>query len=114
MIGEELIEEKPVTLAKVKEMLSKKKKDKDKELNYEQDIALKYARKFSKTSPKETDKIKGELSAIESLTPELVVKITDLLPTKKEMLEMAVPKEASVPEEDLTKVLEITKKYAKD
>ena len=111
MIGEEMLGKKPVTLAKMKEILSAKKKDK--ELNYEQDIALKYAKKFSKTTPKETEKIKEDLSKIESLNDELRVKIIDLLPTKKEMLELMISKEAAVPEEDLAKILEITNKYRK-
>lgn len=112
MIGEELIEEKPISLAKVREILSEKKKDR--ELNYEQDIALKYAKKFAKTTQKQTEKLEAGLSEIESLTPELRAKIMDLLPSKKEVLEMLVPKGVIIPEEDLAKVLEITTKYFKE
>jgi DNA-directed RNA polymerase subunit F len=112
MIGEELIEEKPVSLAKVKGILSERKKDK--ELNYEQDIALKYAKKFAKTTPKQTEKLEAELSAIKSLTPELITKIIDVLPSQKEVMEMLVPKNADIPEEDLAKALELTKKYSKE
>jgi len=112
MIGEGLIEENPVSLARVREILSERKKDK--ELNYEQDIALKYAKKFAKTTPKQTEKLEAGLSAVKSLTPELRAKIMDVLPSKKEVLEMLVPKGATIPEEDLAKVLEITKKYSKE
>ncbi len=112
MIGQGLVEEKPITLSEVKVLLAAKKKDS--ELNYEQDIAIKYAKKFSKLTPKETEKAKADLSAIESLNEETVVKIIDILPTKKEVLDLIVAKSSPViPEEDLAKVLEITKKYSK-
>lgn len=112
MIGEKLIDKKPVSLVEVKELLGERKKDKD--LNYEQDIAIKYAKKFAKVSPKEAEKLKEELSKIESLDSELVVKLIDLLPTKKEVLELIVPKGTAVSEEDLVKVLALTKKYCKE
>ena len=111
MIGQGIIEERPVSLSEIKEILSAKKKEK--ELNYEQDIALKYAKKFSKVTPKDSVKLKADLTAIESLTPELVVKIMDLLPVKKEILDLLVQKGSSVPDEDLAKILEITQKYSK-
>ncbi|MAG22101.1 MAG: hypothetical protein CL943_02240 [Candidatus Diapherotrites archaeon] len=111
MIGEGLIQKKPVNLAEVKAILSTRKKDA--ELNYEQDIALKYARKFAKTSPKDTEKLSKELSKIESLTPELATKIIDLLPIKKETLELIIQRDAQVSQEDFAKVLELTTKYRK-
>ena len=112
MIGEKLIDKKPVALTAIKELLAARKRDK--ELNYEQDIALKYAKKFSKLSTKELEKVKEELSHIKALSPELIVKIVDLLPTKKEVLELLVPKGLEISEEDLAKVLEITKKHSKE
>ena len=112
MIGEELRGQKPLTLGEVKALLEARKKNQ--ELNYEQDIALKYAKKFSKLTAKQSEKVREELSKIGSLTPELVVKIMDILPIKKEILELLIQKGASVPEEDLAKVLEITKKYHKE
>ena len=112
MIGEKLIEKKLVTLGEVKEILSARKKEK--ELNYEQDIALKYAKKFSKLTTKQAEKVREELSKIESLTDDLVVKIMDLLPIKKETVELVIPKGGEVGEEDIKKILEITKKYNKE
>jgi DNA-directed RNA polymerase subunit F len=111
MIGEKLIEQKPVSLVEVKRLLESRKKER--ELNYEQDIALKYARKFAHVSPKEAEKVVEKLSEIDSLSPQLIVKIVDLLPTKKEVLELLVPKGSAIPEEDLAKVLDITRKYGK-
>ena len=107
-----MIEKKPVTLLEVKEILSARKKEK--ELNYEQDIALKYSKKFSKLTAKQAEKVREELSKIESLTDSLIVKIMDLLPTKKETVELVIPKGVEIGEEDINKILEITKKYNKD
>ncbi len=45
MIGEKIIEKKPVNLTEVKQLLAGKKKEKD--LSYEQDLTMKYAKKFS-------------------------------------------------------------------
>jgi len=111
MIGQGLISKKPVSLVEVKALLAKRKKDA--ELNYEQDIALKYSKKFAKVSPKEAEKLKGELSKIESLTEELIAKIVDLIPARKETLELLIPKGSGVSDEDLAKVLELTKKHQK-
>ena len=112
MIGQEIIEEKPVSLSEIKALLGAKKKDK--ELNYEQDIALKYSKKFSKLTPKESTKIRAELSAIESLKPDFIVKVMDILPAKKEVLDLIDSKSSPVPDEDRAKILEITKKYSKE
>ena len=111
MIGEKLLDQRFVALAEMKEMLEERKKDK--ELNYEQDIALKYAKKFAKVTLKESEKIAEELSKIPSLNQELVVKIIDLLPAKREILELVIQKGAQVQEEDLAKILEIAKKHSK-
>ena len=44
---------------------------------------------------------------------QVLVKIIDLMPVNKETIELIVSKGSQVSEEDITKVLEITKKYAK-
>ena len=111
MIGEEILEKKPITLVEVKAILAERKKEN--ELSYEQDIALKYAKRFSKLTEKQLKKIKEELKGIKGLSEEIMVKIIDILPDKKEILELLIPKESELKEEDLKKILEITKKYVR-
>jgi len=111
MIGEKLIEQKPVSLTEVKELLSERKKEKD--LSYEQDLTLKYAKKFSKTSLAQAQKLESELREIEGLDQETAVKISDILPEKKEKLQLLIPKEAVLNEAELQKILDLCKKYRK-
>lgn len=111
MIGEKLIEKKPVTLAEVKQLLAERKKEKD--LSYEQDITLKYAKKFSKLSLTQAEKLKTGLKAIEGLSDEIIVKLIDMLPDKKERLQLVIPKETVLDEATLQKILALCKKYKK-
>ena len=111
MIGEKLIEQKPVTLAEVKQLLSERKKEK--ELSYEQDLTLKYAKKFSKVSTAQAEKLAEALKEVEALDPATVIKIVDILPVKKEKLQLIIPKEVVLNEVDLQKILDACKKYSK-
>jgi len=111
MIGEKVLEKRPVPLVEVKNLLSERKKEKD--LSYEQDITFKYAKKFSKLSLAQAEKLKAELASIQGLNAETVVKIIDLLPEKKEILQLLIPKDVVVDEAGLKAILDLCKKYKK-
>jgi DNA-directed RNA polymerase subunit F len=111
MIGEKVLGKRPVTLAEVKQLLAGRKKEKD--LSYEQDLALKYAKKFSKLSAAQAEKLGSELAAIEGLGPEVIVKIVDVLPERKERLQLLISKETVLNEASLQKVLSLCSKYRK-
>ena len=111
MIGEKFINQKPVNLAEVKQLLSDRKKEKD--LTYEQDITLKFAKKFSKLSLTNAKKLQAALEKIEGLDSETVTKIIDILPDKKEKLQLLIVKETVLNEVDLQKILSLCKKYRK-
>jgi len=111
MIGEKTLDKRPVTLAEVKQLLAERKKEKD--LSYEQDITAKYAKKFSKISLAQALKLKAELKAIEGLSEEIIVKLVDMLPDKKERLQLLIPKETVLDEASLQKIVELCKKYRK-
>ena len=111
MIGEKILHQKPVTLSEVKQLLAERKKVKD--LSYEQDLTYKYAKKFSKLSPKDTEKLLGELRPIVGLSDAMAVKIVDLLPERKEILEMLFPKESKISDSTIEKILSLVKKYKK-
>jgi DNA-directed RNA polymerase subunit F len=111
MISENKISEKPVSLTEIKQLLSGRKKEK--ELTYEQDLTLKYAKKFAKVTPAQLEKIKKELSKIEKLDEAAVIKLIDILPSTKESLELVIPKNVELEQADIEAILDVTKKYAK-
>ena len=110
MLGEKIVEEKAVTLVEVRDMLSERKKDK--ELTYEQDLAMKYAKRFGKLTEKQLAKIRDDLSKIEKLDEIAKIKIIDILPKTKEVLQLILPKNIDLDNETAEKILDVTKKYS--
>ncbi len=109
MIGEKTLEEKPITMQEVKELLKERKKEKD--LTYEQDLTLKYASTFTKLPKAKTQKLLEELKKLETLPEELAIKLVDLMPTKEEVIKIIPGKKDEVSEEDLKAALELIKKF---
>ncbi len=110
MIGEKMVEEKPITLFQVKELLKARKKEK--ELTYEQDQTYKYASTFSKLPKAKTAKLLGELEKLETISEELAIKLVDVMPTEEETINLFREKKDEVSEEDLKAALELLKKFA--
>lgn len=111
MIGEKLIGQKPISLTGVKQILSERKKEK--ELSYEQDLTLKYAKKFSKLTIAQAEKLVDALKEVEALDPVTTVKILDILPDKKEKLQLLIPRETILNDAEMQKVLDLCKKHNK-
>ncbi|MCD6434615.1 MAG: DNA-directed RNA polymerase subunit F [Candidatus Diapherotrites archaeon] len=110
MIGDRIIEEKPVSLAEVKELI--KKRNQESEPTYEQEATTKYAKKVAKlTMAKAKELIKG-LQKI-GFDEKLAIKIADLLPDEKEKLEIIIPKESELKEEQINQAMELLQKYIK-
>jgi len=110
MIGKEVTGEKPVPLAKVLELLEKQKKQG--ELEYGQRLTYDYAQKFAKLDVKKTEELIGELLKIEKIREHQAIALVDLMPEKKEDVELIFAKERTMlEEEDITKILELIKKY---
>jgi len=104
----EVLEEKYIPLAKVKEIIEKSKLD-----LHEVNLALEHATQFSKIKSSEAEKLIEELKGSGvKLKEKAIVKIVDLLPRDVEelrvLLEGINPK---ISEEEETKILEILKKY---
>jgi DNA-directed RNA polymerase subunit F len=110
MTESKLIEMKPISLYEVKEVIKEKKAEK--ELNYEQEITMKYVEKFSKLTEKQTENLLAKLDEIEFLKEnnELKYQIAAALPTSIEQVKLFVPKDIEASDEDLKKILELTKK----
>ena len=103
---------KPASLYEVKEVLKARKTEK--ELNYEQDLTMKYVERFAKLTEKQTADLTEKLSEIEFLKENelLVFEIINVLPTRLEQLQLMIPKNISPGEEELKAVLALTEKFA--
>jgi len=111
-----LIEQKPVSLAQVHDILKRKEKEYAEsglELGYEQKKALEHTAKFSKISAKDAKDLEGKLSALElTLTPDRVVKIIELLPESIDDVRAIFAKERfKYTEEDIKKITDLVDQY---
>ena len=102
---------KPVSLAEVKNILTKVSKDR-KEMLYEQKIALEHAQKFAKLSVKKTEDLIKELQKLDFISESHAYKIADILPMSEDDIKAIFAKErVTINENDAKKILEIINKY---
>jgi DNA-directed RNA polymerase subunit F len=102
-------EEKVVSLAEIKDMLSARKKEG--ELDYEQGIALDHASKFSKLAERKSKKMAQELVGM-GVKEDIAVKVADLMPADEEDLKLIFSKERFVlDEEEVKKIMGIVASY---
>ena len=111
MIGKKIIESKSIPLVQVEDLLKNRKKTEE-ELNFEQQMTLKYARKFSKVTSAKSDKLFEELSNVQGLTDEFKIKLIDVLPQDIETLKLMISKTRELPDEKLNEILTMLKKFA--
>jgi DNA-directed RNA polymerase subunit F len=89
------------------------KKEKDKELSYEQKNALEHLRKFTKISEKQATEMAEELGKIERLKEKHIISIINHMPQDLEELRVLFANEvANISDEDKKKIISIVKKYA--
>ena len=106
-----VIEAKPVGMPEAKEILTSR--EKDKELTYEQKLALENLKKFTKIKPTEAKKFLDDLSSVLRMSDETMVQILNLLPKNADELRMIFAREKfSLKEEEIGKILEVIKKYS--
>ena len=109
MITKRIQEQKPVTLAKVKEILSALREGG--ELLYEQNIALDHAQKFSRLEVKEAETLTKELVEA-GVREDLACKLVDIFPQSVKEIHMLFSKERfTTNEEDIEKIVSIMQKY---
>jgi len=98
-----ILDQKPITLSEVKSLA--------KNLDEKSPLA-EYLKKFAKLSVADSNKLLGELRALNSikLREEHFVKIVDFLPQDNEELAKVVS-EASLTEEEMQAILSIVKNY---
>ena len=106
-----VMEIKPIAMAEAKDILVKR--EKAKELGYEQKLALEHLKKFTKLKPDEAKKFLGELAAIVRMSAETSVQIANLLPKSPDELRLIFAREKfSLKEDEINKILELVKKYS--
>jgi DNA-directed RNA polymerase subunit F len=89
------------------------KKEKEKELSYEQKNALEHLRKFSKISEKSAAEMAEELEKIERLKEKHIVSIINHMPQDLEELRVLFANEvANISDDDKKKIISIVKKYS--
>ncbi len=105
----EIKNEKLVSWREVKAILSKK--EKEKELNYEQKNTLDYLRKFSKLSKEDEKKLIEEFQKIGKLNERQIINFINFLPQNKDQLRLLVANERIVlSEEEMDNIIKIIKK----
>ena len=107
-----LIETKPVSMAEAKQIMTSQ--EKDKELTYEQKLALEHLNKFTVLDAAEAKKLLEEVSGVLRMSDETKIQILNLLPKTPDELRMIFTRENfSLKENEIKKILEIIKKYLK-
>jgi DNA-directed RNA polymerase subunit F len=109
----EVKDEKTVNLINVKKVLGSRKKT---ELTYEQKMAYENARDFTKLTEKQAEDFRKELLSLEmrKLTDNFIIKIIDVMPESAEDLKILLQSsKISFKKQELEKIFEIVKKYAK-
>ena len=111
MIGRNIESARPATIAEVEALLQAQKDGR--ELSFEQQTTLDYAKKVAKTSSKSAQSLVKELVKMEKLTPEVACKLVDLLPVNKEQLTAVVSKERyTLSEKEIEQILALLAKAA--
>jgi len=111
MIEKEIIETKEIPIFQVWELLNERKKAGD--LNYEQELAFKYAQKFKKLAGSKVDKLLKQLDEVPELTLNLKIKIIDILPEDLLTLKLLIPKGIAIDDAKLEEIVKLVKESAK-
>ncbi len=109
MIGKEVKEKKPITIAKVREKLEERKEqlEDEEELSYEQKTTLQYAQKFGKADSEREEKAVEEIKDL-GVDEKLAVRLVNLMPFNKDQVNLVFEKERfDIDEEETEKVLKI-------
>ncbi|MHA1917433.1 MAG: hypothetical protein ACTSUV_03875 [Candidatus Ranarchaeia archaeon] len=114
MVREEnQIKEKPMTISEVKDTLEKMKKKQTEELNYTQEVTLKYAQRFAKLDIKKSKKLLADLTKKPwSIEPEIAVQIVNILPKSIQELKVFFDKKiAGFPDNEYEKIVKHIKTF---
>jgi len=110
MIVKEILSEELLTLAEVRELLSKiaeERREKGIEVGYGFRKAQHHAEKFSKISGEKTRELVNRLLELEKMKPSIAVRIADILPQSRDEIRSVYAKEKyTLSNEELDKILD--------
>jgi DNA-directed RNA polymerase subunit F len=99
-----------LTLAEIKELLTKEQKNRT--LTTEQNYSLEHSTRFAKLSSKDAKKLVKELEKIEPLNKVQACKIVDLMPKYPEEIKAVFLKErVTIDDETISKILEKVREF---
>jgi|SRR3989338_6529272 len=112
MIGKKINSVENVPIFTVKEILKERLQttEKGEETSYELNSANEYVKKFSKLTPAKGKKMFAELKALEGVSEELAIKITDILPETDVELQLLTPRNINLDDKTKSAILELVKK----
>jgi DNA-directed RNA polymerase subunit F len=100
---------KVATLPEALEILEKR--EKEGEIGYEQQLALEYAKKFTKLEPEKAAKMKKELEAL-GISEKIAVSITNIIPVDLMQLKQILANEKKeLPPEVAEKAMAVVESY---
>ncbi len=116
MIVKQIIREELLTLPEVKDILNQVKKEREneeKELGYELRKAIAHAEMFSKLDPVKSRELVNELLKLETMKPEIAIRIADILPLSNDEIRSIYAKERyTLTENELKQILELVTTFA--
>jgi DNA-directed RNA polymerase subunit F len=114
MTKPQVVSEKPVSMAEVKEEIGKIKK-RDKELNFRSNRTEEYLNIFVKLSPKDAAELKKKLEKLKipRLGEEHIVKVIDILPKTVEELKVVLQGyPLTITKENMKKIVDAVAQFA--
>lgn len=111
----EILDNEPITISEAGEILNKeveKRKEEDRDRGYAHRRAFDHIQKFSKLDPEKAKELYNKLLNHNKVSPELAVKMTELLPKEKDLVRALYSKERfALDEETIDELLEIISEY---
>ena len=114
MVKPELLKQESMTMAELKEKLEKIKET-DKELNFRSERTLEYLKQFDVLPLKKAEELKKKLEGlkIQRLKEDIIIKITDLLPTTVDDLKAILAAYiVNINNEDMKKIVSVVNDFA--
>lgn len=103
-------EKQYVTLSEARKLLEEAAEER--ELSYEQGLALQHAQKFAKLDPEKAKKMVEDLTAIEGVSEYYAVKIAEILPTHPDEVRSIFSGDKMVLQmSQMKSILEVVEKY---
>ncbi|PTD94034.1 DNA-directed RNA polymerase subunit F [archaeon SCG-AAA382B04] len=111
----EVLEDEPIPISEAGEILkeeTEKRREEERDKGYAQRRAFDHIQKFSKQDSEKAKELYQKLVEHNKVTPELAVKMTDLLPKEKDLIRALYSKERFALNEDtIEELLDIISEY---